>query len=229
MIKLGRKNRPAAVKDEDFDRVARGILRRSAAAGKLRPCPDQYVGLINSFVPGSDFPERSKPSRRRSGKCILMVLESPHRSEFGRKRHGVWIAHDPGPAYGATGKAITRHISKVIDPGTYRNFGLVLINAVQYQCSRGKSPLDEKVRDQNFVQIWNRGGRDAFEQRLSNICRPRDVIINACTKGKSGKLGELRGLVQEAIDSKKLLSRSHTLRSTHPASWRDAERIKRAC
>ena len=213
------ERRPAAVMGRDFDTLAKWILRRGKEAGDLRPCPDHYVGMIDSFVPGSDFPERSEPSKRRAGPCFLMVLESPHRSEFGRKRNGVWIARDPGPACGATGKAITRHISNVLDFVEYPNYGLVLINAVQYQCSRGQSPLNEKVRDENFVSIWNESGCENFMERLSTTHRVGDVIVNSCTKGKSKEAGELRELVQKAIDLAKLKGRTRTLRSTHPASW----------
>lgn len=215
---------------EPFHEVAQRILLQSGPyAGDFRACPDQYVGLIKSFLPGADFPERLCPSVRRPKHCFLMILESPHRTEFRRKRVGRWIDDDLGPAYGATGKSITRHLSKVLDLKKYPEYGLILINAVQYQCSRATKPLDEKLRDATFTKIWSEGGREDFLRRLSAIHRPGDIVVNSCTQGNiKVKADELRELVQDAIISAALDSQTHSLRSSHPASWRSADRLKQA-
>ena len=214
---------------QPFHDVAQRILLQSDPDGDFRACPDQYVGLIKSFLPGADFPERSKPSERK-GKCFLMILESPHRSEFRRKREGHWIDDDFGPAYGATGKSITRHLAKILDLEKFPEYGLVLINAVQFQCSRATNPLDTTLRDVTFTKIWKQGGREDFIRRLSDIHRSGDVVINSCTKGDfKVKSDELRELVQGAIVSVVPDCPTHILRSTHPASWRSADRLKKAC
>lgn len=215
---------------EPFHEVAQRILLQAGPyAGDFRVCPDQLVGLVNSFVPGADFPERLCALVRKPIPCFLMILESPHRAEFRRKRAGRWIDDDLGPAYGATGKSITKHLSKVLDLEKYPDYGLILINAVQYQCSRATKPLNEKLRDATFTKIWSEGGREDFLRRLSAIHRPRDVLVNSCTKGDINvKADELRELVQDAIISAALVGQTHSLRSSHPSSWRDPDRLKRA-
>lgn len=209
---------------EPFHEVAQRILLQSGPyAADFRACPDQYVGLVRSFLPGADFPERVCRLVRERKPCFLMVLESPHRAEFRRKRVGNCIDDDLGPAYGATGKSITRHLSKVLDMEKFPEYGLVLINAVQYQCSRATRPLNVKLRDASFTRIWSQGGREDFIRRLSAIHRPGDVVINSCTKGDfKVESDELRHLVQVAIESAKLPGRTEILRSFHPASWRSA-------
>ena len=216
---------------QPFHDVAQRILLQSGPyAGDFRTCPDQYVGLVKSFLPGADFPERVCPLVREPKHCLLMVLESPHRAEFRRKREGHWIDDDLGPAYGATGKSITRHLPKVLDLEKFPEYGLVLINAVQFQCSRATNPLDTTLRDVTFTKIWKQGGREDFIRRLSDIHRSGDVVINSCTKGDfKVKSDELRELVQGAIVSVVPDCPTHILRSTHPASWRSADRLKKAC
>jgi hypothetical protein len=213
-----------------FEEVAQRILLQSGPyAGDFRACPDQYVGLVKSFVPGADFPERVCALVRKPVPCFLMVLESPHWAEFRRKREGRWIDDDLGPAYGATGKSITRHLSKVLDLEKFPEYGLVLINAVQYQCSRATRPLDVKLRDACFTRIWSQGGREDFLRRLSAIRLPGDIVVNACTKGDSKvESDELRELVQSAIVSAQRKGQKRTFRSSHPASWRSADRLKQA-
>lgn len=216
--------------EKPFHDVAQRILLQSGPyAGDFRSCPDQYVGLVESFVPEADFPERVCALFRGPQPCFLMVLESPHTAEFRRKRVGRWIDDDLGPAYGASGKSITKHISKVLNLENFPDYGLVLINAVQYQCSRATKPLDETLRDANFTKIWSQGGREDFNRRLSAVHRADDVVVNSCTKGDSKvKSDELRELVQSAIISAALSDQTHTFRSSHPASWRSADRLKQA-
>ena len=59
-----------------------------------------------------------------------MVLESPHVDEF---------IGNIGPAKGFTGDMIRNFLHEVINLQDVDGFGLVLINAIQHQCSLGTS------------------------------------------------------------------------------------------
>jgi hypothetical protein len=135
-----------------------------------------------------------------------MVIESPHTEEF---------LQTPCPANGKTGQLIRKWICSVKGLSTYRkDYGLIIINAIQYQCSLG-SPT-KCFRDKIFETVWKDFGENDFVTRLQSICQTGDVILNCCTKGNS-KNGELRREVQQAI--KKSKANCNLLRRTHPSSW----------
>jgi hypothetical protein len=94
------------------------------------PCPDQYVGKISRFRSDQvDFPVRNSVEKQKDRpESLIMVIESPHINEF---------INEPGPAKGHTGLQIRKWITKVVGLSQYRNHGLIIVNAVQYQCSLG--------------------------------------------------------------------------------------------
>lgn len=94
-------------------------------------CPDTYVGLVSDLRSASaDFPTRQESTSRPAAHCVALILESPHDKEF---------KGAPGPAKGATGVQIPRHLARLLQ-GEPRSFGLLLINAVQHQCYSGYHP-----------------------------------------------------------------------------------------
>lgn len=98
----------------------------------------------------------------------------------------------------------------------YRNtktYGLILLNAIPYQCSLGLPT--GCFRDEIFKIVWNTDGENDFVVRLRNVYRQGDVIVNCCTKGNGKK--ELRKIVQEAII--KMNFECVTIKRTHPSSW----------
>ena len=211
-----------SVDKSEFKAAARTILSNSRLGGEQGICPDQYVGLISSMKPtDSDFSERSPVKRvEGSDRSVLLVLESPHIQEF--EGNG-----GPGPAKGHTGRAIRTYLRGVLNWKEYEGWGLILINAVQYQCSHGTKPLDIELRNQNFRYIWGQDGRENFIDRLEGIYRDGDVIVNACTKGASSKTGQLREMVQKAlIGSKNIGKPENILRRFHPASWSRSLRMR---
>lgn len=174
-------------------------------------CPDQYVGRISAFIGNEGFEIRRQVKCRPEGlSCLILVLESPHQEEF-KKPYG--------PAKGKTGDNIVKHLGAVNGLEKYKGFGLILLNAVRYQCSRGQST--NKHRDKTFVGIWNVGGKKNFSTRLKNIYRPDDVVVVSCTKGnlRGGRKNQLRTFVHDAV--KKTLQKRNAviLRRTHPSSW----------
>ena len=160
---------------------------------------------------------------------LAIVLESPHKDEFNYENKNAL-----GPAIGTTGDNIEKYLPEVVfnylpskkndcnisyEPndqipnGTYK---VLLINAIQYQCSLGE---DTKLyRDKIFSKMWEDiKVRQDFIDRLKSH-NPK-VVINCCTKGDfSEGEKELRKLVQNEInnhcDSKDILN----LRAAHPSS-----------
>jgi hypothetical protein len=170
-----------------------------------RLCPDQYVGRIDTFANiSNDFEIRNSVEERpKDIKCLVMLLESPHMKEF---------KDIPSPARGTTGKLIRQHILDVKGLSIYSDYGLVLVNAIQNQCSLGYST--ELFRDEVFFSFWNDGAKENFIERLKIIYHPGDVIVNCCTKGQK-KQEELRKLVHDSIPN----DMGTALRRTHPSSW----------
>jgi hypothetical protein len=174
-----------------------------------RSCPDQFVGVISEIERQEEFTDRYPASKRPPNlPCVLLVLESPHKAEFDA---------DPEPAKGGTGRNIVRyfrHIPGLDDKG---DFGLLLVNAVQFQCSLGKST--SLCRDAVFSDVWESGGEAFFASRIRELYRDGDVVVNCCTRGKtSNPTKQLRTLVQRALVAQ-LQDRTTVLRLNHPSFW----------
>lgn len=177
-------------------------------------CPDQCVGTLAALHGASDFCRsdlKAVPSQNR----VILVMESPHKAEF---ENGMPI----GPANGPTGvniRNLLRQVLLSVVPVS-ENSQLVLMNAVQYQCSLGESTKIH--RDAVFQEVWRQGGKDDFRKRLSGIfsCERGDLVINACTRGNSRE--SLRDMVKEVIDG---VVGEHW-RTAHPYSWKLPVRTK---
>jgi len=190
-----------------FSKLVSQIIDSEIGMIEEKSCPDQYVGEIFRFSSNQiDFPVRISAERSiKRPNSLIMVIESPHVNEF---------ANDPGPAKGHTGNQIRKWITKVNGLSQYSNHGLIIVNAVQYQCSLGQPT--KCFRDDIFNAVWNSGGEDDFMTRLKAVYRKSDIVVNCCTKG-SRTVVELRKLVQQAIA--KINFDSVVLKRTHPASW----------
>ena len=195
-----------------FRALVRGTLdeAKSGLLDNLKEqvCNDQYVGRISELIGQKDFRQRDPVCERPSNiPCLILVLESPHRDEF---------AGTPGPAKGSTGRQIRRYLLQVKGLESLSDHGLILVNAVQYQCSLGMPT--RCFRDRVFSAVWSGGGQEDFESRLLDYWRPKDVIANCCTKG-SARLAdaELRVMVHDLI--LRALPDTEPLRRTHPYSW----------
>lgn len=196
----------------NFSAIANQFLSELSDSIKPDSCPDQYVGKINNLHPQlREFRRQNMPCRPRNEKYVILILESPHIKEY---------LGEIAPAKWTTGKNIRSYLRTMTRFRHYRNYGLVLMNAVPYQCSLGLPT--ECVRDLIFNRVWSQGGKKYFTDRLKQYWRPGDIVANCCTKGESTEgESELRVLVQRAI--KQALPAVIPIRRPHPSSWHYGE------
>lgn len=194
--------------NKKFQDIANRHLSEYQKNLEPRACLDQYFGRVALIEKAENLsvrhPVAARPAKQN---CLLLILESPHIKEF---------VDEPGPAKGTTGTNIARLLRDVPGLKADGEYGLILINAVQHQCSLG-FPTGE-FRDQVFREVWSNGGKEDFTTRLKTIYKLGDKVINCCTKGKiRASTDELRVLVQRAIEQ--ALPGVTVLRRNHPASW----------
>lgn len=196
--------------------------------GAVLPSPDQFVGTLRAEKGSYHF----EPCQRdnvdyhnngftfESGKTyetyhILVILESPHRFEYNASNQPV------GLVMGQTGylffslfdQLLTKSKLSMVD----RTYSVILANAIQYQTSCGLNLINRTIRDQNWLDIFEKhGGKADLKQRIFTI-KPR-YTINLCSGGKNPN--GLRAKVSEALSEWKLIKGKHFTEGTHPASWR---------
>ena len=195
--------------DISFETCAQQCAHHFAQNVETRQCPDQYVGLIGNLRIESPLSNRCPVSQRPSHPCVLLILESPHTEEF---------LGELGPAKGSTGRKIVRHLATGFPNMDVSDYGLILINAVQYQCSLGQALNTysaRKVRDCVFHAVWDSGGGQDFGARLLNAYTPNDIVMSCCTKGV-GSI-HLRAVVRNRIDE--VLPEVAVRYRGHPISW----------
>lgn len=185
--------------------IARTIAGSDHVNIQCGVCPDQGVGSIDDFDGNAgDFPMRQSVTRLDGLPCVVLVMESPHIHEF---------IENWGPAKGITGKRIRKYIGAIVAGLGGELSNLILVNAIQYQCSLGLPT--HLYRDRVFKSLWETGGAVDFEQRLRLIYRPHDMLLNCCT-GTEPLIGR-RQLVTTAIRNSVGSVALHS--GPHPFSW----------
>lgn len=124
---------------------------------------------------------------------LAVLLESPHIDEFNIQGK----TYTTAPAWGRTGDRFNTQFIKVLNKPSNlskilsslniskkvrKNIDVYIVNAIQYQCSLGFSPINKVLRDFIFQNLWNavpNSFLDDLVERL-NFLSP-DIIINACT------------------------------------------------
>lgn len=191
----------------DLLQSARSVLLQSLEDANTSQCPDHAVGVLARFdVESSSFPSRIEidPVQRESESKLIVILESPHTKEF---------SEPIGPAKGKTGSNLVKYFRATTSLSFFNNHQVLLVNAIQYQCSLGKST--NQFRDEVFRKMWEDGGRCSLVERLSSYYQIGDTVINCCTKGSSAPY--LRDLVQCAIEE--IVPKLRIIKLKHPASW----------
>jgi len=195
----------------DFEKIVNRVVSLQGRPLEIRACPDQYLGKVAGFVEVPLSEGRTPAQKRTSEPCILLILESPHKEEF---------VGEPGPAKGFTGEMIKQHLGTVLGLPNIENYGLILVNAIQHQCSLGSNTT--VYRDRIFRAVWSNGGAENFQNRIVSIFQVGDLIVNCCTKGNDFELyGPLRNLVEVAL--KASIPNTESVRRTHPSSWFEAK------
>lgn len=198
---------------ETYCDIARSVIGSDNIDLQSGACPDQWVGSITDFDRNADtFPLRTLATQRANHPCIILVMESPHINEF---------VGEIGPAKGKTGVQIRQHIAAIVTDLGGPISDLLLVNAIQYQCSLGVPT--SRYRDTVFRRVWEKGGAEDFSTRLKQLYRPGDMLLNCCTGGDP-RTG-LRQLVTQAIRSSLGTVTLHS--GPHPFSWFN-ERNRRA-
>ena len=193
-----------------FEQTVNEAVSLQGRPVEKRECPDQYLGLIGELIGEGQFTTRTPANDRPLHACVVMVLESPHVDEF---------FDCPGPAKGATGDLIRQHLVVSLGLPGIERLGLVLINAIQHQCSLGANTI--VYRDRIFRAAWANGGEADFHNRIVSVFKPGDVLVNCCTKGNDFEIyTPLRNLVETAL--RIALPGVESVRRMHPASWRDS-------
>ena len=194
---------------KQFEQTVNEAVSLQGRPIESRECPDQFLGLIGGLLGKPMFPMRVPARSRPAEPCVIMVLESPHVDEF---------VDELGPAKGATGEMIRQHLTESLELRGMADYGLVLVNAIQHQCSLGANTV--VYRDRLFRAVWSNGGEEDFRNRIVELFRPGDVLVNCCTKGNDFEIHTpLRNLVEAALRS--ALPNVESVRRMHPASWRD--------
>lgn len=155
-------------------------------------CYDQVFGTLNCKTkPYEALEERSDiPTVPCEKAAIIIVLESPHIAEF-----------DPitkkslGPGKGKTGENIKTYLWEILRRNqvgltlSREKYDIVLLNAIQYQCSLGE---DTKLyRDAMFLYYWEQPDfRKDFSERLDRVrgIYSESIVVNCCTRGEHSSL-----------------------------------------
>lgn len=194
-----------------FEQIVNEVVSLQGRPMESRQCPDQYLGAIGELLKEPTFPIRVTAGNRPAEPCVLMVLESPHIDEF---------TDEPGPAKGLTGEMIRQHLTECLNIPGLEDYGLVLVNAIQHQCSLGSNTI--VYRDRIFRAVWSSSGKEDFQSRIAELYQSGDIVVNCCTKGNDYEIHTpLRNLVEIALRT--AIPNVESVRRMHPASWRNAE------
>ncbi len=195
-----------------FREVVSSTLKEIKDGVRYARCPDQMVAKISSKGGVYHFTSPKNPNEDSEGAFtngrinippsdsdkkhittshrIIIILESPHVDEF----NGEGDAN--GPAYGKTGTNIKnlllmfRGLTGRLKKGN--TYSLILMNAIQYQCSMGWSAgaFTKKI----FNQCWKDFGEKDFKVRVRNLnISETDILINACTNAGFSQVERILG------------------------------------
>jgi len=193
----------------DFEQIVDGAVALQGRPFEKRTCPDQYVGTLAEIISQPTFPLRCSVGQRAASPCLILVLESPHNDEY---------LDDPGPAKGFTGEMIRKYLPDAFQLTGHGDYGLILLNAIQYQCSLGSNTV--VYRDRIFRAVWEQGGKENFQGRFQATFKPGDLVMNCCTKGNDFEINPpLRLLVDVAL--RQVNPDLQTIKRMHPAAWRN--------
>ena len=173
-----------------FNHIVKVLVNKGKMfnADKVEDCIVAQVAYTNGIFTYTQtmtpFSKISADWKRESGEIenIVIVLESPHHSEYDKKGKPL------RPAMGNTGeklkngfeKKLTQCLSKKQFQGN-KIYNLWLVNAIQYQCSLGIRPMQKELKNTMFRLLW-KDLQDDFKDRIKE--KNPIIIVNLCTGGK---------------------------------------------
>ena len=116
---------------------------------------------------------------------LILLLESPHIDEYDSNQNAY------GPAQGKTGCNICYYLEDCLNnlrSPIVLNIGiryrLVLMNAIQFQCSLGFSPINPTTRDSIWLWLMTQNNYNDIDRRLNCFLslNTNCVVVNCCTK-----------------------------------------------
>ena len=125
---------------------------------EYRTCPDILVGNDKEFWFSKKERIKHKnelnifdslKTRKKDELIIVIILESPHISEFSTKREDDFFDDKilANPALGKTGNNLQKYFThnnliekSIHDLHKYKKYKVILMNSIQYQCSLGCNP-----------------------------------------------------------------------------------------
>lgn len=161
--------------------------------------------------------------------CLVVVLESPHRSEYCCKQGFKPI----GPLRDKNSRArFVKYLPALItqDIGDVPNgTEIVLSNPVPYQTSLdrlmvGEAGIHEPIRNSVWKTLFREGFKEDFQSRIVRY-QPR-IIINACTYPL--KL-TLEKALCELVREKKLKGCHLFTSNRHPCIWHSKPSLRQVC
>lgn len=159
-------------------------------------CEDYYWGTYHNGTPNQIKPRKdgcsfSANSLTNKG-VIIIVAESPHTQEFSfsKNAHQNHCTGFRSPLHRCDHR-ISKYLSKNSNNwfSTTSTYDIVLVNAIQYQCSFGlplwNYPTNQKQRDNVFIWTWdNEPAKNDLLDRIDIITAKKGevIILNCCTK-----------------------------------------------
>jgi hypothetical protein len=185
---------------------------------------DIEIMPVDKTIQISEFNDR--PAADAKGGNILLILESPHKSEYQHNKQ-IFTLKPKAPAQGYTGRNIQIYIGdilKKISGLVGDRYNLVIANPIPYLCSLGifTDKLNTKIRDNMWNAIWNIAnevGEYVLRQEFIDRCRKYspEYIINCCT-------ANLKSNVTDCLLLNGFSDNLYT--AHHPSAWKYQSREK---
>ena len=172
--------------------------------------PDAYAIDYNS----SSISYNLNNPNRFQNNILVCILESPHRDEYLINPNANWGYAAMGQAGKWFDKKFYNKLSQNHSNIAIGTYDVVLLNSVQFQCSKGLRPLNGTVRDKNWNCMINNNQVYGDLLKRIRMLHPQ-YVINLCTKGNIN----LRLILHTKLMQNCILHGANYTYGCHPSSW----------
>lgn len=193
-------------------------------------CPNMIKWTISYEKTGFQKPVPISDERvnsvnlKKYKKFIVVILESPHILEYFDNCGN--IRKTPSPLSGKSKDNFENFFSDCLnsnknigaDPGDI--FAVIILNPVRYQASLGISPINNLVKEINWINLWSKE-KNNFLKTLKTIYKDNNkniILLNFATKGKYICIKQI---ISEFLTDNKYCFYSER----HPASWKNSTKF----